>query len=434
MKLSLLALFLCIGLLVWNAWLQIQVNRISHSAPSTSSVQLPSELKLTKLEIVNDQGNTVITASADEKGLGLLSMKGIIASTGVVVGSEKGKVVMLTENRLEFDGAKGDAADKKLTPVAVIENDDGSGKLHLIDGDQIGTIFNAFPTGFASNDSKGNAAVILDSSGLDFDNVTGDGANKQFTPITSVKNDHGIGKLHLYDGSQPDTSLNADARGLHSNNAKDNTAFFLDGSGVEFDASSGTDTKQYTHVAALENYQGAGKLHLHDSSKPNLSFVAWVDGIMSMDSAANHVNWELPTANGNDAFLDVTKKDFSTVKSDVGTFLVSCQGVEPYLEGYKVHLQIGNPMAMLVSNPKITVEWGAALPKPGADIKDNNSAYQAWKTSLQQTSITLNSNLRPGFWNDVEIVVSPAKANELDHFMVSIQTDSVSLTHPPDQH
>ena len=434
MKLSLLAIILCVGLLFWNAWLQIQVSRISNSVPSTSSTPLPSELKLTKLEIVNAQGNTVITASADEKGLGLLSLKGIIASTGVVVGSEKGKVVMLTENRLEFDGAKGDGADKKLTPVAVIENDSGVGKLHLIDGDQIGTILNAFPTGFASNDSKGNTAVVLDSSGLDFDNVTGDGANKQFTSITAVKNDHGIGKLHLYDGSQPDTSLDADARGLHSRNAKDNTAFFLDGSGVEFDAVSGTDTKQYTHIAALENYQGAGKLHLHDSSKPSLSFVAWVDGILSMDSTTNHVNWELPTTDGKDAFLDVTKKDFSTVKSDVGTFLVSCQGVEPYLEGYKVHLQIGNPMAMLVSNPKITVEWGAALPKPGVDMKDNNSAYEGWKKSLQQTSITLTSNLRPGFWNDVELVVSPAKANELAHFKVSIQTDSVSLTHPPDQH
>jgi hypothetical protein len=36
-------------------------------------------------------------------------------------------------------------------------------------------------------------------------------------------------------------------------------------------------TQQNTHIAALENYQGAGKLHLHDSSKPSLSFFAWVD-------------------------------------------------------------------------------------------------------------------------------------------------------------
>jgi hypothetical protein len=77
-------------------------------------------------------------------------------------------------------------------------------------------------------------------------------------------------------GEKPDTSLDADARGLHARNAKDNTAFSWMEMAWNLMRFLG-QTQQNTHIAALENYQGAGKLHLHDSSKPSLSFFAWVD-------------------------------------------------------------------------------------------------------------------------------------------------------------
>jgi hypothetical protein len=96
MKLSLLALILCIGLFLWNTWLQIQVGRLSNSASSSFQVTAPSELKLTKLEIINGQGDVVIAASADDKGLGLLAVKGLVTSTEALVESEKDKVAMLT--------------------------------------------------------------------------------------------------------------------------------------------------------------------------------------------------------------------------------------------------------------------------------------------------------------------------------------------------
>jgi hypothetical protein len=297
MKLSLLAVCLCVGLLTWNAWLQIQVTRLSHLNSSTPS------LKLSNLEIVDANGNTVV------------QMQGSKESTGItVIDPQGGRTVVM-------------------------------GGQILVAKKEAGTL------------------AILDSNSLQLSSL----ANNAIVTEAVLKNDTDAGTLTLY--SKPD---------------------------------------------------------------PNPYLMATPTGVASVDSKAKKILWvadsNMATKSDfdNDAFIDVNSKAFSPAKSAEGTFLISCQGVEPYLEGYKVHLQVGNPTTLMVDNPKLTIEWG-----PADSGKDS---YDAWKKALRQTTVTLNESLRPGFWNNVEVIVSPAKANELAHFKVSIETDSVSLTHPPDQH
>ena len=106
--------------------------------------------------------------------------------------------------------------------------------------------------------------------------------------------------------------------------------------------------------------------------------------------------------------------------------MISCQGVEPYLQGYKLHLQIGNPTNLTVNNAQLGVRWGAAY--------EAEKDFASWYKSLKETTLTLTENLKPGFWNDVDVIVSPATASELAYLKVSIKTDSVSLTRLPEHH
>jgi len=294
MKLSFLALVLCIGLLIWNAWLQIQLTRLSHTSSSSQN-----SLKLSSLEIVDEDGNAAI----------------------------------------EIQGGK-----------ILVSN------------------------------KQNNELAILDSNSLQ---------------LATLKND------------------------------------------------------KYPN-AALRNYMGKGSLSLN-SEKEGESLLAtptdifssghWTPGtdVTSVPQWTVDTNMVTKDDLHNDAYVDVNSKSFSTAKSEEGTFLVSCQGVEPYLEGYKVHLQIGNPTMLTVDNAKLTIEWGisevaSAKSDSAKGINDPTAWVSNWKKSLHQTTTTLNESLRPGFWNDVEVIVSPAKADELAHFKVSMQTDSVRLTSPPDQH
>jgi hypothetical protein len=314
MKLSILALALCIGLLIWNAWLQIQYDHLSHAGSR------PISLKLTSLEIVDADGNTVV----------------------------------------EIRGAK----DKAEITV----QDSRGGKTEILGGKILVA------------EKQANELATLASNSLQLAALT----NDKF-PNAVLKNNTGTGILLLRGGLDQSDSLLATPTNIT----------------YEGPWTPGTDITSVPRWTVDTNIVTKDDLH-------------------------------------NDALIDVDSKNFGAAKSDEGTFLISCQGVEPYLEGYKVHLQIGNPTMLVVNNPKLTVEWGSAFEKSAKTDLDNGVKetdwFADWKKSFRQTTTTLNESLKPGYWNDVEVIVSPAKADELAHFKVSIQTDSVSLTHPPDQH
>jgi outer membrane murein-binding lipoprotein Lpp len=42
-------------------------------------------------------------------------------------------------------------------------------------------------------------------------------------------------------------------------------------------------------------------------------------------------------------FLDATAKGFERIDTDTGSFFISVEDVQPYLDGYKLRLKIGNP-------------------------------------------------------------------------------------------
>jgi hypothetical protein len=222
-----------------------------------------------------------------------------------------------------------------------------------------------------------------------------------------------------------------------------NEVAILDGDSLQLETST-NDFSTFSNVAVLKNNLGVGSLTLFGKPDQGISLAASPAEISSYDTKSGifwAANADMATKAdlNNDALIDVNSKNFDTVRSDEGTFLISCQGAEPYLEGYKVHLQIGNPTMLTVNNPKLTVEWGTSEQESAKSdsergINDPIAWNSNWKKSLRQTTVTLNESLRPGFWNDVDVIVSPAKANELSHFKVSIVTDSVSLTQPPDQH
>jgi hypothetical protein len=95
--------------------------------------------------------------------------------------------------------------------------------------------------------------------------------------------------------------------------------------------------------------------------------------------------------------------------------LISTESVENYWDGYRVHIQIGNPTA--------------------ADIVSYDLVYNIYNsTNFFDTSrIITNSmvnTLFKGKWNDVDFVVAPASADELRNLSVRINVHTVSLTTP----
>lgn len=116
--------------------------------------------------------------------------------------------------------------------------------------------------------------------------------------------------------------------------------------------------------------------------------------------------------NEDTADLDLTDKNFSTVRTSLGTFLISVQDVSPFANGLKVKMHIGNPQAMTYPGIKIKASWTNASSKSGAPI---------------EKEIDWSQSLLPGAWNRVEMVLSPADPKDIENVKISIVPSRVQL-------
>ena len=117
---------------------------------------------------------------------------------------------------------------------------------------------------------------------------------------------------------------------------------------------------------------------------------------------------------------------FQRIDTDTGSFLLSVDDAISYLDGYKIRLNIGNPSAAKYDGFKLKVKWSK-----GYDYSNFKTAsYLRWQKAIREKEVSFTETLQPGIWNRVEMILSPAAADELGYLEVSLDTDTVSLIRP----
>jgi hypothetical protein len=103
--------------------------------------------------------------------------------------------------------------------------------------------------------------------------------------------------------------------------------------------------------------------------------------------------------------LDCTKKKYSFVSPGSTTvlFMVTCDTVEPYLEGYRVRLSVGNPFRAAFSDVTGEVHYGDS---PMAAID-------------QKVVLPVVPRLSPGLWTRLEVVIPRASAKDVRYLYLS---------------
>ena len=118
----------------------------------------------------------------------------------------------------------------------------------------------------------------------------------------------------------------------------------------------------------------------------------------------------------SEALLDCGTSGYARMDATGGFFLVSCDDATPYLDGYKVTLDIGNPSLMTYKAATLTVRWASS------------PFWLVDSAGIHTLSTELLQDLRPGAWTTVSLTLAPAKADQLKNLGVSIGTNRVSLS------
>ncbi len=173
--------------------------------------------------------------------------------------------------------------------------------------------------------------------------------------------------------------------------------------------------------------------------KEELAQVRQTNQVLSRNISAAFVMMNHYQTVGHEAVFDGNRPGpFVRLNSDSGFFLVSFKDAQPYLEGYRVTLELGNPLAADYANCQVHVAWGRSEPEANSEMFTNvnafetyTNAYRSWETSLKSNDIPIPGRLIAGRWNEVQLVLSPAKSSDLGYVRIKLDTPAVTLKGTP---
>ena len=136
--------------------------------------------------------------------------------------------------------------------------------------------------------------------------------------------------------------------------------------------------------------------------------------------------WEgISRAYKNQARLDPAVSVTTAVDTNLGRFYVRIAGVQPYLDGQRLTLMVGNPSTLKAVGVNLAVSWGPKAPEP----QEGEIAEQIIKTELRMRSkeFSLPSSFPSSDWTPVQIVLPATKAEDVGEVRVKLSFDSFSL-------
>jgi hypothetical protein len=122
--------------------------------------------------------------------------------------------------------------------------------------------------------------------------------------------------------------------------------------------------------------------------------------------------------------LNLAERTYQRLDTDNGFFLISVREATPYLNGYKIHLHIGNPSFATYAGFTVKTKWG----KVYNWTTYSEASFNEWQKSLQEKEVSFPDALDAGAWNNVEVILAPATADQLGYIELSLSTDTVKLT------
>lgn len=154
--------------------------------------------------------------------------------------------------------------------------------------------------------------------------------------------------------------------------------------------------------------------------------------ISELQTEITTLQYRLDALEDTEAELNLTEKQYSLVKSNVGNLLVVVNDIKPYSDGQKISILVGNPYNMTFDGYTIKIRYSRRWPlsPKGNDPEKRKiwrSELEKYNESQKQKEVVITEKLLPGRWNKATIVLAPAKAEEIGSIRIKILANQVML-------
>jgi hypothetical protein len=112
------------------------------------------------------------------------------------------------------------------------------------------------------------------------------------------------------------------------------------------------------------------------------------------------------------------------VADGFGSFAVSVQDVQPFGDGVRVKLHLGNLTTADFDNVKLQVVYAPRAPELKSETL---AAYNKWLEEKKSKNVELTTKLKAGSWNPTTVALPGIAADRFGYIEVSIETNTISL-------
>ncbi len=127
-----------------------------------------------------------------------------------------------------------------------------------------------------------------------------------------------------------------------------------------------------------------------------------------IDNLRDKLEWmELMQTISKIALLKPSDTGYATVQFDLGALALKIDDIQPFANGSKATLRIGNPLSSKINGLQVTIEWGE-VDKKGFAINDK----------AKSKKLILAETLSAGAWTRVNVVLEGVKAENLGFIRV----------------
>jgi len=135
-------------------------------------------------------------------------------------------------------------------------------------------------------------------------------------------------------------------------------------------------------------------------------------------------------------FNPAADEGFQRVDTSLGTTLVVLDDVQPFADGSRIELHIGNMTNGNLAKVTLKVMWNSKEPvePPETATADERAAYDEafvkWLEGERSKDVELTQSLSRGAWTVVTTNVPGVPPDELGYVRIALDAGQVSLTNP----
>ena len=122
------------------------------------------------------------------------------------------------------------------------------------------------------------------------------------------------------------------------------------------------------------------------------------------------------------ASVDTSQEIYGVARNQFGSFPIVAKSVTPHLDGYKIRLEIGNLTLATFHGAVLKIEWGQPFTK--GMTPDQIKAYL---NDRKNKEFSVTTVFAPGAYTGVDVVLTPATANDVREIDVAITLDRLAL-------